>query len=91
MHRHAPAQLPPHASSAAPALPPSCADLHPATMSYEPSVNGSVAASTAGSELDFGGETEAHYTLPSLTDLVRCCVALTWQQWRCKLPRPHLP
>lgn len=41
-------------------------------MSYEPSVNGSVAASTAGSELDFGGETEAHYTLPSLTDLVRC-------------------
>lgn len=39
--------------------------------SYEPSLNGSVAESTAGSELDFGGENEAQYTLPSLTTLVR--------------------
>ena len=39
--------------------------------SYEPSVHGSVAGSTAGSELDFGGEAEAQYTLPSLNTLVR--------------------
>lgn len=45
--------------------------------SYEPSLNGSVAESTAGSELDFGGENEAQYTLPSLTTLVR------WGQSRC--------
>ena len=66
---HAPAT--PHPSLTRP--PCSCpVQTQPHDMSYDPSVNGSVAASTAGSELDFGGETEAHYTLPSLTDLVRC-------------------
>lgn len=78
--RHPPATLPP----SRPPVPhtPSLCSPGPLqnladTMSYEPSANGSVAASTAGSELDFGGENEAQYTLPSLTTLVR------WVQPRC--------
>ena len=91
IHRRRPATLPPQASSPAPALPSSCADLHTPTMSYAPSANGSVAASTAGSELDFGGETEANYTLPSLTDLVRCGVAWVKQQYAASCPNTQLP